>query len=212
MLIGRDALLILDLCLHVVNGVGGLDLESNGLASEGLHEDLHTTTETEHQVESRLLLDVIVGQGATILELLSSEDEALLIGGNTLFVLNLGLDVVNSVRGLDLKGDSLASQSLDEDLHATAETEHQVQGGFLLDVVVTEGAAIFKLLASEDQTLLIGRDALLVLDLSLDIIDSVRRLDLESDSFARKGLDENLHSAESWLKTLLIINKIGDTV
>ena len=212
MLIGRDALLILDLCLHVVNGVGGLDLESNGLASEGLHEDLHTTTETEHQVESRLLLDVVVGQGATVLELLSSEDEALLIGGNTLFVLNLGLDVVNSVRGLDLKGDSLASQSLDEDLHATAETEHQVQGGLLLDVVVAEGAAIFKLLASEDQTLLIGRDALLVLDLSLDIIDSVRRLDLESDSFARKGLDENLHSAESWLKTLLIINKIGDTV
>ena len=87
-----------------------------------------------------------------------------------------------------------------------------MQGGLLLDVVVAEGAAIFKLLASEDQTLLIGRDALLVLDLSLDIIDSVRRLDLESDSFARKGLDENLHSAESWLKTLLIINKIGDTV
>ena len=87
-----------------------------------------------------------------------------------------------------------------------------MKSGLLLDVVVRKSATVLELLASEDEALLIGRDALLVLDLSLDIIDSVRRLDLESDSFARKGLDENLHSAESWLKTLLIINKIGDTV
>ena len=35
----------------------------------------------------------------------------------------------------------------------------------LLDVVVREGAAVFKLLAREDQALLVRRDALLVLDL-----------------------------------------------
>ena len=87
-----------------------------------------------------------------------------------------------------------------------------MEGGLLLNVVVRESATVLELISSENQALLIGRDALLVLDLSLDIIDSVRRLDLESDSFARKGLDENLHSVESWLKTLLIINKIGDTV
>jgi hypothetical protein len=34
--------------------------------------------ETEHQVKRRLLLDVVVGQGAAVLELLARKDEALL--------------------------------------------------------------------------------------------------------------------------------------
>ena len=48
---------------------------------------------------------------------------------------------------------------------ATAETEHQMESGLLLDVVVAESAAVLELLSGEDQSLLIGRDALLVLDL-----------------------------------------------
>ena len=43
-------------------------------------------------------------------------------------------------------------------LSTTSETEDQVEGGLLLDVVVTEGAAIFQLLTSEDQPLLIWGD------------------------------------------------------
>ena len=84
---------------------------------EGLDEDLHASPETEHQVEGGLLLDVIVSQGPAVFELLTSEDEPLLVGGNTLLVLDLGLHVFNRVRGLDVQGDGLASQSLDEDLH-----------------------------------------------------------------------------------------------
>ena len=38
-----------------------------------------------------------------------------------------------------------------------------MQGRLLLDVVVTEGATIFQLLASKDQTLLVRWNALLVL-------------------------------------------------
>jgi len=34
-------LLVLDLGLDVVNGIGRLHLEGNGFASEGLYEDLH---------------------------------------------------------------------------------------------------------------------------------------------------------------------------
>ena len=60
----------------------------------------------------------------------------------------------------------------------------------LLDVVVGESAAILKLLAGKDQALLIRGDALLVLDLGLDIVDGVRGLDLEGDGLARQGLDE----------------------
>ena len=54
----------------------------------------------------------------------------------------------------------------------------------LLDVVVRQGAAILKLLASEDETLLVWGNALLVLDLALHIVDGVRGLNLEGDGLA----------------------------
>jgi streptomycin 6-kinase len=50
-------------------------------------------------------------------------------------------------------------------LHATTEAKDEMKGRFLLNVVVGEGSAVLKLLASKDQALLIRRDALLVLDL-----------------------------------------------
>jgi redox-regulated HSP33 family molecular chaperone len=43
----------------------------------------------------------------------------------------------------------LASGSLDEDLHSFFETQHQVKSVLLLDVAVSKGTAILKLLASE---------------------------------------------------------------
>jgi len=48
-----------------------------------------------------------------------------------------------------------------------------MEGGLLLDVVVGEGPSVFELLASEDQPLLVRGDALLVLDLGLDILNGV---------------------------------------
>ena len=125
--------------------------------------------------------------------MLSSEDEALLIWGDAFLVLNLGLDVLNGVGGFNVQSDGLSSESLDEDLHATSEAENQVESGLLLDVVVGEGSAVFELLSSKDETLLIWGDAFLVLDLGLDVFDGVRGLDIESDGFSGKGLDENLH-------------------
>ncbi len=38
-------------------------------------------------MQGRLLLDVVVGEGAAVLELLAGEDEALLVGGDALLVL-----------------------------------------------------------------------------------------------------------------------------
>jgi len=154
-----------------------------------------TTTETKDEVESRLLLNVVIRKSATILQLLPGEDQALLVGGDTLLVLDLGLDVVDGVRRFHLKGDRLTSQRLDENLHASTETEDKVEGRLLLDIVVREGATVLELLASEDQALLIGGDAFFVLDLSLDIIDGVRGLDLEGDGLASQGLDKDLHAS-----------------
>ena len=65
---------------------------------------------------------------------------------------------------------------------------------YLLDVVVAQGAAILELLAGEDKTLLIRGDTLLVLDLGLDVVDGVARLDVEGNGLTRQGLDETISS------------------
>ncbi|KAM0937083.1 hypothetical protein DsansV1_C26g0195431 [Dioscorea sansibarensis] len=83
-------------------------------------------------------------------------------------------------------------------LVATTEAEHQVESGLLLDVVISEvgkGAAVLQLLAGEDQTLLVRRNALLILDLGLHVVDGVRRLHLKGDRLARQGLHEDLHAS-----------------
>ena len=59
-----------------------------------------------------------------------------------------------------------------------------MQGGLLLDIVIAQGAAILELLASEDETLLIRRNAFLVLDLALDIVDRIAGLNLKSYGLA----------------------------
>eukprot|EP00964_Phaeocystis_antarctica_P131107 scaffold94974_cov60-Phaeocystis_antarctica.AAC.4 len=48
-----------------------------------------------------------------------------------------------------------------------------------------QGMAVFQLPAGEGEALLIGRDALFVLDLVLDVHDGIRTLDLERDGLAR---------------------------
>ena len=68
-------------------------------------------------MQSALLLDVVVGESAAVLQLLASEDEALLVGGDALLVLDLGLDSVDGVGGLDFKSDGLAGKGLNENLH-----------------------------------------------------------------------------------------------
>ena len=72
-------------------------------------------------------------------------------------------------------------------LPPSAQAQHEVQRGLLLDVVIREGASVLELLPGEDETLLIGGDALLVLDLRLDVVDGVRRLDIEGDGLACFG-------------------------
>ena len=54
---------------------------------------------------------------------------------------------------LDVQGDCLPGERLDEDLHATAEAQHQMQSRFFLDIVVRQCASVFQLLASEDEAL-----------------------------------------------------------
>jgi len=193
LLIRRNTLLILNLRLHIVDGVRGLDFESDGLPRQGLDEDLHTSTKTKDQVKSRLLLDVIVGESTAVLELFTGEDQALLIRGDAFLILDLGLHVVDGVGRLNLEGDSLARQGLDKDLHATAKTKDKMEGGLFLDIVVGERTPVLELFASEDKALLIGRDSFLVLNLGLNVVDRITRLDFERDRLSGERLNEDLH-------------------
>ena len=69
-------------------------------------------------MKSRLLLYVVVAQRAAVLELLSGEDQTLLVWRNALLILDLALDIVNGVGRLDFESDGLSSQSLDETMNA----------------------------------------------------------------------------------------------
>ena len=92
----------------------------------------------------------------------------------------------NHFLALELSGEG--SQGwLDLDLPHTAasESEHQVEGGLLLDVVVRKSSAVLELLTGEDKSLLVRRDALLVLNLGFDILDRVGWLHVERNRLPR---------------------------
>merc|ERR1712122_466410 len=130
-------------------------------------------------MKSALLLDVVVGEGSSILELLSSKDQSLLVWWDSFLVLDLGLDVLNGIRRFNLQGDGLSSQGFDEDLHTSSQSENQMQSTLFLDVVVGEGSSILELLSSKDQSLLVWRNALswiLALTFSMESDGSTSRV------------------------------------
>merc|ERR1719369_1594071 len=117
LLIWRDTFLVLDLGLHVLNGITRLHLQSDGLASQGLDKDLHTSSQSQDKMKGRLFLDIVVRQSSSIFQLFSSKDQSLLIWRNTFLVLDLSFDVLDGIARLHLQGDGLASQGLDKNLH-----------------------------------------------------------------------------------------------
>jgi len=48
-------------------------------------------------MEGRFLLDVVVRKGPAIFKLFAGEDQPLLVWGNSLFVLDLSLDIFDGV-------------------------------------------------------------------------------------------------------------------
>jgi hypothetical protein len=78
---------------------------------------------------------------------------------------------------------------------AAEQAQHEVQRAILLDIVVGKRVVINKLLAGENEALLVGGDAFLVLDVGLDSADRVRGLALQGDRFVGECFAKNLHSA-----------------
>merc|ERR1719334_494296 len=135
LLIRWDAFLILDLSLHILDGVRSFYLKGDRLPSQCLHEDLHSSPESQNQMQSRFFLNVIVRQCSSILQLLPSEDQPLLIRWDAFLVLDFRFHVLDSIRSFNLESDRLPGQSLDEDLHSTPQSENKMKRRFLLNVV-----------------------------------------------------------------------------
>jgi len=211
LLVWWDSLFILDLSLHVLDGVRGFNLQGDGLASQGLHEDLHSSSQSENKMECALFLDIVVAQCPTILELLSGKDQTLLIWGNSFLVLDLCLHVLDRIRRLDFQSDGFPGQGFNEDLHTSPQSQNEMKRGLLLDVIITECSSILQLFAGEDKTLLIWGNSFLILDLSFDVLDRVGRLHLQSDGLSSKGLDEDLHTSpqsKDQVKSRLFLNVV----
>lgn len=126
----------------------------------------HTTTKTEHQVEGRLLLNVVVRKRAAILELLSGEDETLLV-----------------------RGDTWKRQG-NEGSAFGAHTAHWWMECSIAKC--SHNTCTF----SQRMSLRNSIRTFLILDLGLDLLDRVTRLDLEGDGLSRESLDEDLHPTE----------------
>ncbi|ORY94220.1 hypothetical protein BCR43DRAFT_359393 [Syncephalastrum racemosum] len=91
LLLGTELVGVATLSLTAVSGTRGKTsvalaadvLLAVVLGGELLQRGLNdTTTETEHKVKGRLLLNVVVRKGAAVLELLASENQTLLVRGN----------------------------------------------------------------------------------------------------------------------------------
>ena len=123
LLVRGYAILVFYLGLDVLNGVSRFDDYRDSSTGESRNEKLHTASQSQNQVKGGLFLDVVVTQGTAVLELLASKDQALLVWGDALLVLDLGLYIFDGVRSLNLESDGLASEGLDKDLHADTVTK-----------------------------------------------------------------------------------------
>ena len=67
------------------------------------------------------------------------------------------------------------------------QAQDKVQRALFLNVVVRQRAAVLQLLSGKDEALLVGRDALLVLDAALDLIYGEVRLHIQRDGLPWGG-------------------------
>ena len=78
--------------------IGGHHANARLSESRSVNNSCRATTRPRcTKVKSALLLNVVVGESATILKLLADEDEALLVRRDTFFVLDFLLDIVDGV-------------------------------------------------------------------------------------------------------------------
>jgi len=68
-------------------------------------------------MKGRLLLDVVVRKGTTVLQLFASENKTLLVWRDAFFVLNLLFYILNGIGAFNFEGNGLPCERLYKDLH-----------------------------------------------------------------------------------------------
>merc|ERR1711937_416380 len=108
LLVRRNTFLILNFLLDILNGITGFNIQSNSFTSQCLHKNLHTTTtsKSKDKMESRFFLDIVICKSSTIFQLLTSENQTLLVRRNTFLVLDLLLDIFNCVTRFNIQSNS----------------------------------------------------------------------------------------------------------
>lgn len=101
------------------------------------------------------LLNVVIIQIPTFLQLLPDEYQLLLVWWDFLLILNLHLDIVNNIKTLNILYDGLFSQSLHKYLHTTEKMQYQMESRLFVDVVIDTSPFILQFLANKDLSLLV---------------------------------------------------------
>lgn len=184
LLVRWDALEFIDLGPHLLDHVARIDLQNDRLIIQFLHEDLHMAGETQDQVNDRLLLYVAGQQWTAITQRFSGEDQTLLVPREAI-LRDRRLNILDPVIRFDFQR---AIDDLYQDLHTVAETQDQVKSRLLANVVGQQGAA--ERFTGEGQTL-VRRNALLLLDLGIHMLDYISRFDFQSDG-ANDGINRDL--------------------
>ncbi len=96
------------------NSIGLINIDGHCFTREGLDEDLHSSTsEPEDHIHAGSVLDVVIGHGSSVFELLSSEDESLLLCRDTFPIEELGFDAFNCFVFFDVHGDDFSCEGFD---------------------------------------------------------------------------------------------------
>ena len=76
--------------------------------------EINPASESKNEVQCAFLLDVVVAQSSTILQLFPGKNQPLLIGWDAFFVLDFRFDIIDGVGSLNIKGYGLhMSRALD---------------------------------------------------------------------------------------------------
>merc|ERR550525_803221 len=96
-----------------------IDPLNNDCATTIVLWSLLSSPQSQHQMQRRLLLDIVIRQSPPILQLLAGKDQPLLLRRDSLLVLDLRLHILNRVIRFHIEGNRLTGQGLHEDLHST---------------------------------------------------------------------------------------------
>ena len=78
---------------------------------------------------------------------------------------------------------------------ASSQSQDEVDGALLLDVVVADCPAVLESLAGKNESLLVGWDPFLVVDLGFDVFNGVAAFDIDRHGLSCECSYEYLHVA-----------------